>query len=41
MKDRKPDQELAEALRDGAAATLVTFKAQSIRKEQPVASSSA
>ncbi len=28
MKDRKPDQELAEALRDGAAATLVTFKAQ-------------
>jgi VWFA-related protein len=28
LKDRKPDQELAEAWRDGIAATLVSFKAQ-------------
>jgi len=28
MKDRKPDQELSEALRDGISATLVSFKAQ-------------
>ncbi len=28
IKDRKPDQELAEAFRDGISATLVSFKAQ-------------